>query len=61
MEQITQVRQALPSLKSLRNMQPRAKREFKLGMFFISPWIVGFLVFTLIPMVATFIFTFLKN
>jgi len=60
MEQITQVRQALPSLKSFRDMQPRAKRELRWGVFFISPWIIGFLVFTLIPMVATFIFTFLN-
>lgn len=60
MEQITQIGQALPSLKSLRNMQPRARRELKLGLLFISPWLVGFLVFTLVPMVATFIFTFLN-
>lgn len=60
MEQITQVRQALPSWKALRNMQPRAKREFRWGMFFIAPWLIGFLIFTLIPMVATFIFTFLN-
>ena len=25
---------------------------------FIAPWIIGFFLFTLIPMVATFIFTF---
>ena len=60
MEQITQIGQALPSWRSLRNMQPRAKRDFRLGMLFISPWIIGFLVFTLIPMVATFVFTFLN-
>jgi len=60
MEQINQIGQALPSWRSLRNMQPRAKRDFRLGMLFISPWIIGFLVFTLIPMVATFVFTFLN-
>ncbi|HBX69425.1 MAG TPA: sugar ABC transporter permease [Chloroflexi bacterium] len=60
MEQITQIREVLPSWRSLRNMQPRAKRDFKLGMLFISPWLIGFLAFTLIPMVATFIFTFLN-
>lgn len=28
------------------------------GWFFISPWIIGFLIFYLIPMVASFAFTF---
>lgn len=60
MEQITQLRKSLPSLKSLRNMPPRAKREFRLGLLFISPWIIGFLAFTLIPMIATVIFSFLN-
>ncbi len=60
MEQITQARQALPSLKSLRHLQPRARRELRWGLFFISPWLIGFLFFTLIPMVATFIFTFIN-
>jgi len=41
-------------------MQPRAKRDFRWGLFFISPWLIGFSVFTLIPMVATFVFTFLN-
>jgi ABC-type sugar transport system permease subunit len=59
MEQLTNLPK-LPSLGSLRNMPTRAKREFRLGMLFISPWIVGFLVFTLIPMIATLIFTFLN-
>lgn len=46
------------SLKSLRGLSPNAKREAKNGLVFISPWILGFLLFTLIPMVATIIFTF---
>ncbi|MEN8243002.1 MAG: sugar ABC transporter permease [Chloroflexota bacterium] len=60
MEQITKIRQSLPSLKAYRNMQPRAKREFRSGMLFISPWLIGFIVFTLLPMVATLVFTFLN-
>jgi multiple sugar transport system permease protein len=40
-------------------MPPLARREFRHGMMFISPWLVGFLAFTLIPMVATLIFSFL--
>jgi ABC-type sugar transport system permease subunit len=35
-----------------------ARREALWGMLFLSPWIVGFLVFTLFPMVATLGFTF---
>jgi ABC-type sugar transport system permease subunit len=37
-----------------------ARREARQGLLFISPWIIGFLVFTAIPMVATFVLTFLN-
>jgi ABC-type sugar transport system permease subunit len=37
-----------------------ARREALWGYLFISPWIVGFLLLTLAPVVATFIFTFLN-
>ncbi len=49
----------LPSIGSFRKMPPLARREFRNGLLFISPWIIGFLGFTLIPMVATFVFTFM--
>ncbi len=39
-------------------MQPLARREARQGLLFISPWIVGFLAFTAIPMVATLALTF---
>ena len=58
MEQLTHLPQ-LPSLGSLRNMPPMARREFRNGMLFISPWLFGFLAFTLIPIIATFLFTFM--
>jgi multiple sugar transport system permease protein len=41
-------------------MSPLARREARQGLLFISPWIVGFLAFTLFPMVATLAFTFLN-
>jgi multiple sugar transport system permease protein len=41
-------------------MTPLARREARQGLLFISPWILGFIAFTAIPMVATFIFTFLN-
>lgn len=48
---------ALPSIRRLR--QPSlARREALWGFAFLSPWIVGFLALTLIPMVATLAFTF---
>ena len=39
-------------------MSPLARREARWGLLFVSPWIIGFLLFTLIPMVATLGFTF---
>jgi ABC-type sugar transport system permease subunit len=35
-----------------------ARREMRWALVFISPWIIGFLAFTFIPMVATLLFTF---
>jgi ABC-type sugar transport system permease subunit len=35
-----------------------SRREAFAGYRFISPWVIGFLLFTLIPMVATLLFTF---
>ena len=43
---------------------PRARfsglawRRARWGYVFIAPWVIGFLVFTLFPMIATFVFTF---
>ena len=57
MEQLTRLPK-LPSVTSIRNLSPLAKREFRNGLTFILPWILGFIAFTLLPIVATFIFTF---
>ena len=35
-----------------------ARLEALWGLFFISPWIIGFTLLTFIPMIATFVFTF---
>ena len=45
------------SLPRLRPMSPLARIEARWGYIFIAPWIVGFFLFTLAPMVATFLFT----
>lgn len=34
-----------------------ARREAKWGLFFISPWLIGFILFYLAPMVASFVFS----
>jgi multiple sugar transport system permease protein len=39
-------------------LRPLARREAKWGYIFIAPWVIGFLAFTLLPMIASFIFTF---
>ena len=47
--------------RRIRAARPRSelgRREMRWALIFISPWIIGFLAFTLIPMVATLAFTF---
>ena len=46
-------------LQGLR-LSPLARREARQGYLFISPWIIGFLAFTALPMLATLAFTFLN-
>jgi multiple sugar transport system permease protein len=58
-EQLSNFRSALPSLRSFRNLTPLGRREMKLGLWFLSPWLFGFLAFTLLPLLATFFFTFI--
>src|SRR5262245_37523881 len=53
-------RPKLPSLSSVRKMSPIARREMNWGLLFLSPWIFGFLAFTLIPTLATLYFSFLN-
>jgi ABC-type sugar transport system permease subunit len=63
---VTSPRRGLAGLRGLvglgtwSRLTPLARREARQGLLFVSPWIVGFLAFTLLPMVATFAFTFLN-
>jgi ABC-type sugar transport system permease subunit len=43
--------------ESLR-LKPLARREARWGYTFLLPWIVGFLAFTLLPMIVSLVFTF---
>jgi multiple sugar transport system permease protein len=58
-EQLSNFRNSLPSLRSFRNMTPLARRDFKQGMLFLSPWIFGFIALTFIPLFATLFFSFI--
>ena len=49
----------LPAFGSTKKMSKLAKREYRNAIIFLIPWIIGFLGFTLIPMVATLLFTFM--
>lgn len=39
-------------------LSPLARREALTGLAFISPWLIGLLAFTLIPMIASLVFSF---
>jgi ABC-type sugar transport system permease subunit len=41
-------------------MSPLARREARWGLIFVSPWLIGFLAFTFLPMVATLVLTFMN-
>jgi multiple sugar transport system permease protein len=49
----TQIRPA-PQRKPLSAL---AWREIRWGLFFLSPWLAGFLIFTLVPMAASLVFS----
>ncbi|HQF33718.1 MAG TPA: hypothetical protein PLM73_08430, partial [Petrotogaceae bacterium] len=41
-------------------MRKNNSLNFFKGIFFISPWLVGFLIFTLLPFIASFYYTFTR-
>jgi len=51
------MRKTLPIFGVFR-LPPLARREALWGLAFLSPWILGFILLTLLPMLATFGFTF---
>ncbi|MCI0395668.1 MAG: sugar ABC transporter permease [Chloroflexi bacterium] len=58
-EQLSRGRARLPSLRTIRTLPPLARREMRTGLTFLSPWIIGFLAFTFLPIIASLIFSFL--
>ena len=50
--------QAMPNKAQRRRSGPMARRENLMGWLWASPWILGFLIFTLGPMLASVYFSF---
>jgi ABC-type sugar transport system permease subunit len=48
-------KQAKPTRKKMTRME---KHNLLVGMLFISPWLIGFLIFNLYPMIASLIYSF---
>lgn len=46
------------SAKTARNKSSLARQQRKWGWLFLSPWIVGFVIFTAAPIIASLAFTF---
>lgn len=60
MDMITEVSSARRSTsrnRSLLRLTPGQRWEAKWGLLFISPWLIGFFLFYLAPMIASFIFS----
>ncbi|MBK9233046.1 MAG: sugar ABC transporter permease [Anaerolineae bacterium] len=47
-----------PAAPAKRPLTPGQRREINWGLIFLSPWIVGFLIFTAIPMVVSLVMSF---
>jgi ABC-type sugar transport system permease subunit len=58
-EQLSRGIPKLPTLGAFRQLTPLGRREMRQGLGFLSPWIIGFLAFTLLPIIASLIFSLL--
>lgn len=56
----TKQKKAQPKEKGKKKMQTYQHRQNKYGYAFMAPWIVGFLLFTLFPFVATIFLSFMN-
>ncbi|WP_322493516.1 sugar ABC transporter permease [Chloroflexus sp.] len=55
--ELSSVLRSRTAAKQLRKLSKLEKKEIRWGLFFISPWIIGFLLFYLLPMLASFGFS----
>lgn len=44
----------------MRRLTPYERRNLKLGLLFVSPWIIGFLLWTLVPIASSLYFSFTR-
>lgn len=49
---------SIPSPKAYREMTPLKRREMRDGLLYISPWLIGFMIFTFLPIIASLVFSF---
>lgn len=47
-------------LREYRDLSPERRREARAGYMFISPWLIGFLVFFVGPILASFVLSFMR-
>jgi multiple sugar transport system permease protein len=48
------------ALTHRRSMSPARRRELLLGLLFISPWLIGFLIWTIYPLVSSLYYSFTR-
>ena len=48
----------IPSPKIYREMSAIKRREMRDGLLYISPWLIGFVIFTFLPIVASLFFSY---
>lgn len=58
LEQLSSGIPQMPTLKTYRSLSAIGKREMKWGFAFLSPWIIGFIIFTFLPLLASLVFSF---
>lgn len=51
---------ATPHTQDARRFNALTRRRLRAGLLFVSPWIAGFLIFTLYPFLATLYYSFTK-
>lgn len=50
----------LPTIRAYREMTPLKRREMREGLLYISPWLIGFFIFTFLPILASLVFSFMN-
>lgn len=54
-ESFQEIKEKKPKIRT--KMSKREKKEARWGLVFLSPWMIGFLLFYLLPMIASFVFS----